>query len=264
MPTTREGNFSTQSLTKSKSTQSLHLSCTGVFSVQYGPQLGPTHGGKVNACCLLSLLCCVVLCCVLSMLLTQLSLFVCFNHNDGNDNDGNNNHGNNDDGNNNDTATTMMVTTMMATTTMGTTANGMTAMTTTTTTKRQQRQMERRRMQQRLHGDDNNVDDCGNNSRQQRCTNPCHHKNQTTKRDKLIFSISFLAPAHMRHLLWGDHEHTTMYSMARQTISLDRSARAVVNEDLVVFSMGTIFPAFSGSNQSFRTQEDRSCGKNDK
>ena len=173
----------------------------------------------------------VVLCCVLSMLLTQLSLFVCFNHNDGNDNDGNNNDGNNDDGNNNDTATTMMVTTMMATTTMGTTANGMTAMTTTTTTKRQRRQMERRRMQRRLHGDDNNVDDCGNNSRQQRCTNPCHHKNQTTKRDKLIFSISFLAPAHMRHLLWGDHEHTTMYSMARRTISLDRSARAVVNED---------------------------------
>ena len=43
----------------------------------------------------------------------------------------------------------------------------------------------------------------------------------------------------MRHLLWGDHEHTTMYSMARWTISLDRSARAVVNEDdLVALVLG--------------------------
>ena len=36
---------------------------------------------------------------------------------------------------------------------------------------------------------------------------------------------------HMVPRCGGDHEHTTMYSMARRTISLDRSARAVVNED---------------------------------
>ena len=84
--------------------------------------------------------------------------------------------------------------------------------------------------------DDNGNDNDGNNNDGNNRKNIvavmlCYHKNQTTKRDKLIFSISFLAPAHMRHLLWGDHEHTTMYSMARRTISLDRSARAVVNED---------------------------------
>ena len=55
---------------------------------------------------------------------------------------------------------------------------------------------------------------------------------------------------HMVPRCGGDHEHTTMYSMARRTISLDRSARAVVNEDdLVALVLGGIDHSRVGDDQ---------------
>ena len=68
--------------------------------------------------------------------------------------------------------------------------------------------------------------------------------------EQLIF-VSFLCPrTWSQREVEGDHEHTTMYSMARRTISLDRSARAVVNkDDLVAFVLGGIDRSCVGDDQ---------------